>query len=93
MNPTRASVDVLIAERITADPRFRDTLLADPRTALATLTGIEIPDAVTVTVHEESPADIHLVLPSANGLSDADLELVGGGWDPGPVVVHGCAHR
>ena len=29
--PTRSEVEAIVAERISADPNFRDTLLADPR--------------------------------------------------------------
>lgn len=92
MNPTRASIDALIAERITADPDFRAALIADPRTALTQLTGMDVPDEVTITVHEESPADIHLVLPMSTPLSDEDLELVAGGTWVYDHFPHNCAN-
>jgi hypothetical protein len=85
--PTRAELDVLIRERIAEDPGFRDVLLADPRAAVSALVGIDLPDVVAVTVHEESLTDLHLVLPatrSAGELNEDDLELVAGGgacWD------------
>ena len=80
--PTRAGLDALIQERLATDPSFRAALVSDPRAAVAELVGVDIPDQVTVTVHEESLTSIHLVLPSANAageLADDDLELVGGG--------------
>lgn len=46
------------------DPNFRKELLADPLGALAKLFGGKLPAGIKVHVHEESPTDIHLVLPS-----------------------------
>lgn len=79
--PTRAEVDALVRDRLAADPEFRAALLADPRGALSGLVGMDIPDAVTVEVHEESLTAIHLVVPpvASQELSDDDLEAVAGG--------------
>jgi hypothetical protein len=77
--PTRAKVEAIIAERIAADPAFRDTLLADPRAVLSEVVGFDIPDNVQVVLHEESLTQIHLTIPASPALSDADLELVAGG--------------
>lgn len=79
--PTRAEVDALVRDKLAADPEFRARLLAEPRAALSQLVGMDIPDAVSVEVHEESLTAIHLVLPPAVGqeLTDDDLEAVAGG--------------
>ena len=70
-----------VRERAESDPAFRAQLLADPSAAMSDLLGMPVPDAVRFTVHEESPTDIHLVIPAVNSLDDADLELVtGGDW-------------
>lgn len=84
MSISRESIDQAIVDRIESDPAFRATLLSDPRSALAALTGSPIPENVRITVHEESPADIHLVIAAGSTLSDADLEMVSGGidWNP-----------
>jgi len=88
--PTRPEVEALIAERIAADPGFREALLADPRAVLSEAIGFDIPDTVHVELHEESLTQIHLTIPSVEALSDDDLELVAGGvcWSdtvrPGP---------
>ena len=82
--PTRSEVEAVIAERIAADPAFRDTLLADPRAVLSEVVGFDIPDTVQIDLHEESLTQIHLTIPSSEALSDADLELVAGaGWSGG----------
>jgi len=85
--PTRAEVEAIIAERIAADPAFRETLLADPRAALCEVIGFDIPESVQVVLHEESLTQIHLTIPSSETLDDADLELVAGGacWSDIPT--------
>lgn len=77
---SRAEAEQRIRERAASDAEFRDQLKADPRSALASELGVEIPDQVSVHVHEESMSEVHLVLPPAQeDLSDADLEAVAGG--------------
>ena len=45
---------------------------------------MSVPEAFTITVHEESRTDVHIVAPGAiDHVPDDDLELVAGGmcWD------------
>ena len=77
--PTRPEVEAMIAERIAADPSFREALLANPRAVIADLVGFNIPDSVEVVLHEESLTQIHLLVPASGQLSDSDLELAAGG--------------
>ena len=91
--PTRSQVEAIIAERIAADPAFRDALLADPRGVLSEAIGFTIPDNIQVVLHEESLTQIHLTIPSSDHLNDADLELVAGGicWsEPCTVPPDDC---
>jgi hypothetical protein len=61
---SRAEVDRRIHEKVTADPAFREALKADPRQALQSLLGMEIPEGVRIHVHEETASSVHVVLPS-----------------------------
>jgi hypothetical protein len=87
--PTRSEVEAIIAERIAADPAFRDTLLADPRALLSEIVGLDIPHTVQIDLHEESLTQIHLTIPASDELTEADLELVAGGGVWGPPVSCG----
>lgn len=79
--PTRSELDAMIRERLAADASFRDALLADPRAAVGELLGMDVPEFVRVTVHEESLTDVHLVIPKVvdEAVADEDLEFVSGG--------------
>ena len=80
--PTRAEVESLVRQRLDSDPGFREKLLSDPRAAVSSVIGMPLPEAIKVSVHEESLTDVHLVIPagpSAGEIVDADLELVAGG--------------
>ena len=84
----RNEVLAAVRERVESDVAFRALLLSDPSAAMSDLLGMPVPDAVSITVHEESPTDIHLVIPAVNNLDDADLELVSGS---GSWVWASCA--
>ena len=58
-------------------PAERDT--AEQRGVISEVVGFDIPDTVQVVLHEESLTQIHLTIPAAEALTDADLELVSGG--------------
>lgn len=83
---TRGQVNDLIAGFATKDPAYRRALLASPRDVLAAQLGVPVPvpASVEVVVIEERPGTFHVVIPSATregeALSDADLELVSGGY-------------
>jgi hypothetical protein len=77
---SRAEAEQRIRERAESDADFREQLKSDPRSALASELGVEIPDEITVHVHEESLSEVHLVLPPATeDLSDTELDMVSGG--------------
>ena len=67
--------------RAADDEAFRALLLDDPRGAVKSIFGFDVPDSINVHVHEETGADFHLVIPSQDPMSSEDLEsVVGGGW-------------
>jgi hypothetical protein len=76
---SREEVNAMIAAQIAADPAVRAEFMNDPRGALQKYSGMPVPEAVNVVVHEESPANIHIVIPASGEVSEADLALVAGG--------------
>jgi hypothetical protein len=79
---SRDDIDRQVTERAARDPEFRRTLMADPRGTLQREFGIEMPENVQISVLEESPSQVYLVLPQhveyGGTLSDEELEKVAG---------------
>ncbi|HNW92557.1 MAG TPA: NHLP leader peptide family RiPP precursor [bacterium] len=53
------------------DATFKQRLLANPKATISEVLGISIPDDVAVTVLEEKPNQLYIVLP----VNPADIEL------------------
>ncbi len=73
--------EIVLNEAMT-DEDFRAELLADPKTAIAKCTGIELPEDFNVkVVEEDEDADMTILLPKMPGeeLSDEDMDNVAGG--------------
>lgn len=90
MSQENRQLDQAIIDRAMRDEAFRQRLLRDPKGALQAAFGAVIPPGVTIHVHEETPQNVHIVIPGASGgygavqknvqeLSDADLEVAVGG--------------
>jgi hypothetical protein len=75
--PTHAEFDALLRDRLASDPQ----LPTDPRAALSQLAGLDVPDFISITVHEESLTDGHIVIPAApsDEFAEQDLEITTGG--------------
>ena len=68
-----------ILSRAAEDSEFRARLIADPKEAISTELGMTIPEGFDVAVHEDSATTAHLVLPSSDKLTEADLAMAAGG--------------
>jgi hypothetical protein len=81
--PQQQDVSRRLAERAARDPQFRQRLIDNPRQAVQEELGLDIPGDVEITVLEETPSQVYVILPagitSGQGLSDADLERAAGG--------------
>jgi hypothetical protein len=86
----RADINLQIRERAESDSGFRAQILEDPSAAVSALIGMPIPQSVSITVHEESPTDIHLVIPASSTLNDQDLDLVAGGLEWNQIACQAC---
>ena len=79
-----ADVVEVIVSRARSDSAFRTRLLADGNEALAAM-GIRVPQDVTVTFVQDTPALWHFVVPAPRDegeLQDGDLDRVAGGLAP-----------
>jgi hypothetical protein len=63
MNTERKDIHGAVRERILEDPGFYDALVDDPRAALREGFGVDIPLAVGIRVHRQTPERLHIVLP------------------------------
>src|SRR4029077_12413685 len=75
-------LEAIVTERAWKDDEFRRRLDSDPRAALEQSFGMRIPADVSVSIHEESPSEVHLVIPvnpdryaPSVGLSDEELSV------------------
>ncbi len=92
---TTKSHDEMRAEligRAGTDAGFRAQLIDNPRAAIKDAFGIEVPESMSLTVHEDTATAAHLVLPPTARLSDDELAGVAAGhristsaYDPSPL--------
>ncbi|HXE72790.1 MAG TPA: NHLP leader peptide family RiPP precursor [Candidatus Nitrosotenuis sp.] len=71
-----------LVAKVWSDEGLKKRLMADPKTVLREH-GIQIPAGMNVTVHENSPSQLHIALPARPGadteLAEHELEAVSGG--------------
>jgi hypothetical protein len=91
--PRQQDASRQLAERAAHDPRFRQQLIDNPRQAVQEELGMDIPEDIEITVLEETPSQVYVVLPatipSGQGLSDSDLEHAAGGLAPTTISMAG----
>lgn len=56
------------------DSKFKEELLKDPKSAIEKSLGISVPDFIQIKIHQETPKELHLVLP-LNPCEVQDMEL------------------
>ena len=78
---TQAEMQSQIIAKAQAEPEFRAQLVADPKAAIEELSGVELPEAINLQVHEDSATSFHLVLPPSGKLTEDELTTVfAGNW-------------
>jgi len=83
MAESRGQIWDVIVKQASANPKYREALIKDPRALMSQQIGKDIPASVNVKVLEEDANTLYVVLPYApkagEELADADLEKVAGG--------------
>ncbi len=77
---TATELKTQILSKAAEDGEFRARLIADPKGAISSEIGADIPEGFDVAVHEDSATTVHLVLPPSPQLTEAELEMATGGF-------------
>lgn len=79
----RTEVEKIIIEKAMKDMNFRESLINNPKETAEQMTGIKLPDEISIKVLEETGNVFFLVIPAMEPekveLTDADLSVVSGG--------------
>lgn len=57
------SLKLQLIKKAWSDPAFKEALLADPKSAIKSALGIDVPADVAVTAVAETPKSLYLVVP------------------------------
>lgn len=68
-----------IATKALEDSDFRARLLENPKSVIAAEFDVAIPEHYSVNIYEEDSVTTHLVLPTSDHLTEAELSQVAGG--------------
>ncbi len=90
---TQEELRAELIAKAAGDDNFRARLASDPKVAIKEALGLDLPESVTVQVHEESATTAHLVLPPQAALTDADLEGVAAGHIVREFGIYGAPRK
>ena len=79
MTKTHEEMLAELIGRAAQDEGFRAQLIAEPKVAIKDALGIDVPESVSVAVHEDTATTAHLVLPPSPQLGDTELAAVAAG--------------
>ncbi len=68
-----------ILAKASEDDDFRASLLEDPVAAVSSELNVDLPDELTINVHEDGQNVVNLVLPPKKRLAEDELAQVAGG--------------
>ncbi|WP_186415006.1 NHLP leader peptide family RiPP precursor [Pannonibacter sp. P2PFMT1] len=91
----RQYIEKALIEKAMADSAFREDLKANPHAALKALLGTDPIPAMKITVVEETPGEVILVLPRSiaqDELPDELLDMASGGMQSPGFVIPGDAY-
>jgi hypothetical protein len=90
INKQRKQLEEKLIAKAMKDETFRKNLLENPKAAIEDETGIKLPESISLKVVEENLSTFYLILPpkinpeTEDELSEAELEMVSGGYDGFP---------
>lgn len=77
-------LESVLAEITLASEEARESLKADPKAFIVKHFETELPQSLKIVIHEDTPSELHLVIPAANvdgeELTDEQLADVAGGF-------------
>ena len=95
---TRKQLEQRVIEKAMKNEEFRQQLLTSPKETLEREFGFKIPESFSINVLEEDSKTFYLLLPSkinpetADELTEADLEMVSGGWNGGNCIENSLVY-
>lgn len=89
---TQEELRAELIAKAAGDDGFRAKLVETPKAAIKEALGLDLPESLTVQVHEETALSAHIVLPPSAGLTDDDLEAIAAGHATGSIYEGGFWH-
>lgn len=68
-----------LADRAIEDADFHQRLISDPKGVIADEFGVELPENLTIVVHQNDANTYHLSLPAGPELNEEQLEMIAAG--------------